>query len=66
MGLVDDLGHVQQRLGGNAALVETHAAGVLLLADERDLHTEVGRIERGRVAARAGAENGNFQGFGIG
>ena len=54
---VEDLGDVQQRLRRNAAAVQAHAAGVLLVVDERDLHAEVGGVEGGRVAAGAGAND---------
>src|SRR5688500_15951401 len=50
--LVDDLGHVQQRLRRDAAAVKADASGVLFLVDERDLHAEVCRIEGGGIAAR--------------
>ena len=57
--LVDDLRDVQQRLRRNAPAVKADAAGVLLLVDERDLHAEIGGVERRRVAARPGAEDGD-------
>ena len=50
---VEELGDVQQRLRRNAAAIQAHAAGVLLVVDERDLHAEVGGIERGRVPTGA-------------
>ncbi|MNC87581.1 hypothetical protein D3C83_33150 [compost metagenome] len=61
--LVDDLGDVQQRLRRNAAAIETDAAGVLLLVDERHLHAEIGGVEGGRIAAGAGPENRELYGF---
>src|SRR5688572_22895631 len=61
--LVDHLRHVQQRLRGDAAAIETDPARVLLFVDQRDLHPEVSRIERGRVSARPGAEHCDVCGF---
>ncbi len=61
--LVDDLGDVQQRLRRDAAAVEADAAGILLFVDERDLHAEVGGVERGRVAAGARAEHSQLDGL---
>ena len=52
--LVEHLGDVQQRLRGNAAAIQAHAAGILLRIDQRDLHAEIGGVERRGVAARAG------------
>ena len=46
------LGDVQQRLRRNAAAIEADAAGIRFGIDERDLHAEVGRVERRRVPAR--------------
>ena len=59
MGFVEHLGDVQQRLRRNAAAIEADAARVLLGIDERDLHPEVGGIERRRVSAGAGADDCN-------
>ena len=55
--LGDDVGDVQQRLGRNAPAIDAHAARVLLRIDERDLHPAVGRVERRRVSAGAGADD---------
>jgi hypothetical protein len=48
---VHHLGHVQQRLRGDAAAIEAHAAGILVFADERDLHAQVSRIKGRGIAA---------------
>ena len=55
--LVDHLGDVQQRLRRNAAAIEADAARVRLGVDERDLHAQVGGIERRRISAGAAAED---------
>jgi hypothetical protein len=55
--LVDHLGDVQQGLRRDAPLVQAHAAGVLLLPDQRDLHPEVGGIERRGISPGAGTKN---------
>ena len=56
-GFVEHLGDVQQRLRRDASAIQTHAAGILLGIDQRDLHPEVGGIERRRVAPGAGADD---------
>ena len=55
--LGDDLRHVQQRLGRDAADVQADAAEALVALDEDDVEAEVGGAERGGVAADAGAED---------
>ena len=55
--LVDDGGHVQQRLRRNAADVEAHPAERRVALDEHRLHAEVGRAERRAVAAGAGTQH---------
>ena len=60
--LGEQLGDVQQRLGGNAAAVRADAARVDLLVDQRDRHAEVGGEERGRVAARPRAQHDEWCG----
>ena len=55
--LLDDPRRVQQRLRRNAADVEAHAAERRPALDQRDLQAEIGRAERGRVAAGPGAEH---------
>ena len=57
LGFVDDLGHMQQRLGGDAADIEADAAQRRALVDQHDLLSEVRGPERGGVAAGAGAEH---------
>ena len=56
LDLVEDLGRAQQRLGRDAAPVEADAAKVLAL-DDRGLEAELGRADRGHIAARPGAEH---------
>ena len=58
-GLVQHLRHVQQRLRRNAAAIETDAAGVLLGIDQRDLHPEVGGIERRGIPSGTGTDDSN-------
>ena len=48
---------VQQRLGGDAADVEAHAAEPVIALDEHRLEAEVGGAERCRVAAGARADD---------
>ena len=55
--LVDHLGDVEQRLRRNAAAIETDAAGILFLVNERDLHAKVSRIKRSRISARSRTEH---------
>ena len=55
--LADELRDVQQRLRRNAAAIETDAAGIQLRVDERDLHAEIGGVERGGVSAGTGADD---------
>ena len=57
LGLGDDLGGVQQRLGGDAADVEADAAEGRVALDQHDLLAEVCGPEGGGVAARAGTEH---------
>ena len=54
---VDDLGGMQQRLGGNAAHVEADAAQHGPAFDQRDLEAEIGGAERGGVATGPGAQH---------
>ena len=53
-------GRFEQRLGRDAAAVEARPAD-LVLVDERDLEPQLGRPERGRVAAGAGAEDDEIE-----
>jgi hypothetical protein len=50
---VDHLGHVQQRLRRYAAAIQADAARILLHVDERDLHAEIGGVERPQRSRRA-------------
>src|SRR5206468_8926434 len=52
----DDLRVPQQRLGGDAAPVQAHAAGPVVLHDA-DGETELGAADRGDVAAGAGPDD---------
>ena len=54
--IVVDLGGAQQRLGRDAAPVQTDAAKLLPL-DDRDLETELARPDRRDIAAGPGAED---------
>ena len=54
---VDDLGGMQQRLGGNAADIEADAAQHGPALDQRDLEPEIRGAERGGVTARTRAED---------
>src|SRR6185369_5723088 len=57
LGLGDHARDVEQRLGRDAADVEADPAEPLVALDEDDLQAEVRGAERGRVAARPGAED---------
>ena len=57
LGFRDDLGGVQEGLGRDAADVEADSAEGRLAIDEHDALAQVGCAERGRVAARPGAED---------
>jgi hypothetical protein len=56
LGFRDDAGGVQKRLRRDAADVETHAAERGVALDQHDLLAEIGRAERGGVAAGPGAQ----------
>ena len=59
---VDDLvRRVKQRLGRDAAAVQTHAAEPLFALDENDFLAQVRRVKRRRITARPGADNHNFR-----
>jgi hypothetical protein len=57
---VGELGVLEERLGRDAADVEADTAPVLLLHD-RDLLAQLGRSDRGDVAAGAGAEDQDIE-----
>jgi hypothetical protein len=63
-GLLGDLGRVQQRLGRDAAAVQARAAQ-LGLVDQRYGEVELGSAQGGRVAAAAGAEDDDVEGFAV-
>ena len=52
LGLGEELGGMQQRLGGNAADIETGAAMSGALLDHRHLHAELGRADGADIARR--------------
>jgi hypothetical protein len=54
---VHDGGHVQQRLGGDAAHVQAHATQGGVALDDDHLEAQVRSAEGGGVAARATAEH---------
>jgi hypothetical protein len=60
--LVHHRRHVQQRLGGDAADVQAHAAQGGIALDDDGLQAEVGGAEGGRIATRAGAEHQHVAG----
>ena len=57
LGVVDDLGDMQKRLGWDAADVETHAAKGRARVDQNHILPEIGGAEGGGVAAGTGAQN---------
>ena len=59
-GLVDHLGGMQQRLGGDAADIEADAAEHRPAFDQHHLGAEIGGAEGGGVAAGTGAEHQHF------
>ena len=58
--VLDEGGGFEQRLGRDAAAMEARPAD-LVLVDEGDLQAELGRPERGGVAARARAEDDEIE-----
>src|SRR5262249_26287332 len=59
-GVGNELGGVQERLGRNAADMQTGAAGLLAGVDESDLHALIGGVEGGGVAAGTAADDDEF------
>jgi hypothetical protein len=58
---VDDLVRgVKQRLGRDAAAIETNTAEPLVALDENDFLAEVSRVKSRRVSARPCADNYDF------
>jgi hypothetical protein len=55
--LVHHRRHVQQRLAGDAAHVQAHAAQGGIALDQHDFQAQVGRAERRAVAARASTQH---------
>ena len=59
---VDDLmRRVKQRLRGNAAAIQTHAAELFVTLDEDDFFAQIGCIKSRRVTTRAGTDDNNFR-----
>ena len=58
--VVGDLGRVQQRLGRDAAAVQTRAAELVLL-DQGDGEAELDGAQRRRVPSAAAAEDDNVK-----
>ncbi len=56
----DGVGRVQQRLGGDAALVQTDAAQTLLALDQDDFLAQVRRVKGRGITARPGAHHYDF------
>ena len=59
MGFLDQLGHVQQGFGRNAAAVEADAAGIRFRIDQRDLHAQIGGEKCRGVTTRPAAHHCN-------
>ena len=59
--VVEDFRRAQQRLGRDAAPVETNAAEIIALDDGR-LEAELRRADGGDIAAGAGADDENVEG----
>jgi len=57
LGLGDDAGGVQQRLGGDAADVQTHPAQTLVALDQGDFQPQIGGAEGGGITARTGTDH---------
>ena len=60
LGFFNDLGNVQQGLGGNAADVQTNAAERCITLDDDRLHPQVCRAEGGGITAGACAKHQHF------
>ncbi len=60
-GILDHLGRMQQRLRGDAAHVQAHAAEHRPAFDESDLQAQIGRAKGRRIAARACAEHDQLE-----
>jgi hypothetical protein len=59
---VQDFCDVQECLRRDTAAIQTHAARVFLGIDERDLHPEICRVERGRIPTGTGANDCDSRG----
>ena len=60
LGVIDDLGDMQQRLGWNTADVEADAAQRRPRVDQNDVLPQIGGAEGGGVAAGTRAQNQDF------
>ena len=58
---LNQLGDMQQCLRGNAATIETHAAGINFGVDQRDLHAKISGKKGSSVAARSSADYSDAQ-----
>ncbi len=58
--LLEHLGRIEQRLGGDAADVQARAAQGRPLFDDGNLHAELRRLDCADIAARAGADDGQI------
>ena len=57
LGFVEELGNVQEGLGGNAASVEADAAWMGFGINQGDIQPQVRGLKGGDVAARAAADD---------
>ena len=60
LGIGNDLGHVQECFGGDAADVEADTAQGVCLFDEGSFETEVGRPKGGGVSGRTTTDDDHF------
>ena len=56
----DGMGGMQQRIGGDATLVQADTAETLVALDKDNFLAEVRRVKGRRITARPGADNYNF------
>ena len=60
-GLLEELGSVQQGLGGNATDIEAGAPQRRSFLDHRNLHPKLRRTDRRDIAARTRADDGEIE-----
>ncbi len=58
----EEIGHVKQRLGRNAAAIDADAAGIRFRIDQRDAEPEIGGQKGGGIAPGAGADDDELNG----